>query len=120
MLSLFPSLLAFDQVAPFIVRLALASVFVFWAYRAFRDTRATAHTKAIGLIEGLAGIFILIGLWTQGAALVAAIDLAIRIGHKIGSRSFLTDGINYYLLLLALSLTLLVTGPGFLGFDLPL
>ena len=72
------------------------------------------------MIEGVAGILMLIGLWTQGAALVIIVDLIIRLVAKIKSRSFLTDGVNYYLFMLVIAISLLLTGPGILSFDLPL
>jgi uncharacterized membrane protein YphA (DoxX/SURF4 family) len=76
--------------------------------------------KAIGIIEGVAGILLVIGLWTQVAALVVFVDLVIRLVERIMKKAFLTDGVNYYLVLLVMAISLMVTGAGWIAFDLPL
>ena len=76
--------------------------------------------KIVAIIEAVVGILLLIGLWTQLAALVVILDLIIRLIRKIKNRSFLSNGVNYYLILLVMAISLLVTGAGFLAFDLPL
>ncbi|MDE2041172.1 MAG: hypothetical protein KGI59_02220 [Patescibacteria group bacterium] len=119
MLSVFPYMLSFTRLGPTLVRLGLAAVFLFWTYRSLRG-RASTNARLIGLFEGVVGGLILIGLWTQVAALLAAVDLIIRIVGRVRNRAFLTDGVNYYVLLLLIALSLVVTGPGFFAFDLPL
>ena len=120
MLSIFPTLLSFTRLAPFMIRLALGLVFVFWAYKSYKGTKSSSKSKTIGTVEGIAGILLVIGMWTQLAALYAVIDLLVRLFDRFKNKAFLTDGVNYYLLLLVMALTLLVTGAGFLAFDLPL
>jgi uncharacterized membrane protein YphA (DoxX/SURF4 family) len=120
MLSAFPYLLSWGELAPLIIRATLGSIFIYWAYRAFRKGPATLQTKIVAVAECIAGILLVIGLWTQVAALFAAIDLVMRLVERIRSKAFLTDGVNYYLVLLVLALSLLVTGAGFMAFDLPL
>lgn len=120
MLSLFPSLLSWQEASPLVIRLVLGAVLIHWAYRGLRASGAAAQLKALAVVEGLAGIMLVVGLWTQLAALVAAIDLLVRLIGRIMKKSFLTDGVNYYLILLVLSLSLLVTGAGWLAFDLSL
>ena len=119
MLSFFPSLLVLEGFAPLLLRIALGSVFVFWAYRKLRSRE---NTKRIigGAIEAIIGVFLIVGFLTQLAALISAIILSIHIIAKIKKKEFLTDGVNYYLILLFISLALLLTGAGFIAFDLPL
>lgn len=119
-LSLFPSLLTYQQAAPLIIRIILAAVLIHWAYRELKNPVATIHAKGLCLIEGVVGILLFIGLYTQGAALVAAIDLLVRLINRITKKAFLTDGVNYYLILLVLAVSLMLTGAGFYAFDLPL
>lgn len=119
-LSLFPTLLSWGRLAPLLLRLSLGAVLVFWAYRTFKNSAAPAKDKAIGIIEFISGILLVIGLWTQAAALVAIVDLAIRLFERITKKAFLTDGVNYYLILLAIAISLILTGPGLGAFDLPL
>jgi len=98
----------------------LGAIFLFWAYRTLFRPESTINSKAVGLIEGVAGVLLIVGLWTQVAALVALIDFIVRLIGKIMRKAFLTDGVNYYLVLLVLALSLIVTGAGWLAFDLPL
>lgn len=120
MLSAFPPLLSYSQLSPFFLRIGLGAVLLFWLYRALREPNSSTKNKALGIFEGIIGLLILIGLWTQVAALVVIIDLVVRIVNKIMKKAFLTDGVNYYFILLIMALSLIVTGAGWLAFDLPL
>ncbi|MEK7463722.1 MAG: hypothetical protein AAB610_01210 [Patescibacteria group bacterium] len=119
MLSIFPSLLAFEGFAPLLLRLTVGAVFALWAYGKLKK-RTNSQDIGLGVIEALIALGLVLGTLTQIAALVAAIVLGIRLVQKIQQKAFLTDGINYYLILFIISITLLLTGPGFLAFDLPL
>jgi uncharacterized membrane protein YphA (DoxX/SURF4 family) len=120
MLSLFPSLLSWSQVSPVILRITLGCVFVYWAYTAIRSKNISTTEHVFGYIEGVVGLLLIAGLWAQGAALVACIKLIGCIIGKIRKGAFLTNGVNYYLILLAIALSILLTGAGFVAFDLPL
>jgi uncharacterized membrane protein YphA (DoxX/SURF4 family) len=120
MLSLFPSLISWSQLSPFFIRLVLGIVLLHWAYKAIRARNISSFEKIFGYLEGLAGILLVIGLWVQAAALFACIKLIICLGGKIRRKQFLTDGVNYYLILLVLAISLLLTGAGFFAFDMPL
>jgi len=119
MLSLFPSLLAFEQIAPFLLRVTLAIVFLFWAYRKLRVGGSTVG-MLYAILEALIGISLIFGFYMQLGALIAAIILGIRLLRKIGSKSFFTDGVNYYFLLFVIALSLLFLGAGAFAFDMPL
>ncbi len=120
MLSLFPSLLSWNQLSPFLIRLCLGITFIFLRYKTFKKSGATPKEKVVSVIEFVSAILILIGLWTQLAAIVIAIDMIIRLLDKAKSRAFLTDGVNYYLILFVLAISLALTGAGFFAFDMPL
>jgi uncharacterized membrane protein YphA (DoxX/SURF4 family) len=117
MLSLFPSLLALEGFAPFLLRLTLSAVFLVWAAQ---KRKGGSRDKQIAVLDLIVGILLIIGYLTQLAALVASIMLAVGLVKKIKNKKFLTDGVNYYLILLIIAITLLLTGPGFIAFDLPL
>jgi len=120
-LSILPSLLSWQQISPLLIRLTLGLVLLVESYRSVRRDSKKPATKALHLVEGLAGLLIVIGLWTQLSALFVAVDLVFRLIGKIKRKAFLTDGVNYYLLLLVMALSLLVTGAGaFWAFDMPL
>lgn len=119
MLSIFPSLFALEGFAPLLLRLTIGAVFALWAYGKLKK-RTDAQNTGLGIVEALVAISLIIGLLTQLSALVAAIILGVRLVQKIQKKAFLTDGVNYYLILFIISITLLLTGPGFFAFDLPL
>ncbi|MDE2233157.1 MAG: hypothetical protein KGJ90_03400 [Patescibacteria group bacterium] len=102
------------------IRIVLGFVFVFWAYRAFKHKGASTNMKILASAEAIAGILLVIGLYTQAAALFAALDLLVRLVDRIQKRAFLTDGVNYYLILLVMAVSLMFIGAGFFAFDLPL
>ncbi len=118
MLSLFPTLLSWSEVSPLLIRVVLGAVFLFWAYKAFRSfTNQSVNMKIVAVIELITGALLIIGLWTQGAAIVVAIDLIIRLIERAQKKAFLTDGVNYYLILLVLAVSLIITGAGIWAID---
>ncbi len=119
MFSLFPSLLHLEGFAPFLLRLTIGAVFALWAYGKLKK-RASTQDTGLGVVEALVALGLILGSYTQLAALVAAVILGARLVQKIQQKAFLTDGVNYYLILFVISVTLLFTGPGLFAFDLPL
>jgi uncharacterized membrane protein YphA (DoxX/SURF4 family) len=114
MFSIFPPLLSYTGFAPFLLRLTLGAVLGFWAYNTYKTD------KKLAVLNGALGILLVLGLYTQLASLVTAILLGIRLFSKIKAKSFLTDGVNYYLILFVISICLIFTGAGYFAFDLPL
>lgn len=121
MLTIFPSLLAFEQLAPTLVRITLAIILIHWAYKGLSvDKKKLTPIKIVHTLEGIAGLMLFFGLWTQIGALIVIVDMIVKLYHKVTKKAFLTDGVNYYFLVLILALTLLVTGAGLFAMDLPL
>jgi uncharacterized membrane protein YphA (DoxX/SURF4 family) len=122
MLSLFPSLLAYQQVGPFVIRVVSGATLAWFGYQKIkgRGTSSGSNSVTYGCVEIFLSVFLIIGLFTQLAALLNAIILLIKLGLKARDGKLLSDGVNYYILLLVMCLSLMVTGPGFLAFDLPL
>ena len=120
MLSTFPTLLSWSELAPTMIRITLGLVLLYWAFKTFTSKSVISKDGAVAAIEALAGALLIIGLYTQIAALVIMVDLLVRSVRKIMSRAFFTSGINYYFILLIMALSLLVSGAGLLAFDLPL
>lgn len=120
MLSVFPYLLSFQSLSPFIIRLTLGGVFLYWSFKTFSKKRLDAQTKAIGLIESLASLLLVVGLWTQIASFIIIVDLVSRLYFKFKNKQLFSDGVNYYFILLVLAISLLFSGAGFLAFDLAL
>jgi len=107
MLSVFPELFNYSQIAPFILRLALAIVLARFGYLAIFKTIAKKE-KAIGIVQGLASIFLFLGFLTQIAGL-----LAIATIFNIKSKTL-------KLMIVAVAVSLILLGPGLFSVDLPL
>jgi uncharacterized membrane protein YphA (DoxX/SURF4 family) len=121
-LSLFPSLLSYERIAPFIIRVVLGITLIWFGYYKLkkRGQSSGSNSALYGAVEVITGIFLVIGLYTQLAALINALILVIKLGFKAREGKFLSDGINYYILLLAMAISLLFLGAGAYAFDLPL
>ena len=122
MLSLFPSLLSWSQISPLIIRLTLGITLAWFGYQKIRGKgKSSGSNSAVyGGVEIFVSIFLIIGLFTQLAALVNAIILIIKLGFKAREGKLLSDGVNYYIILLVMCVSLMVTGAGLFAFDLPL
>jgi uncharacterized membrane protein YphA (DoxX/SURF4 family) len=117
MTNAFPTLMALGLLAPFIIRIVAGAAFL---HLGAKRVRVSGYMKGLGILEIIGGALLILGLWTQVAALVLSIILVVKLIQKIDAGKFLSAGVNYYILLLALTLSLVLTGAGFLAFDLPL
>jgi len=134
MLSVFPEFLTYSLVAPFILRVVLGAIFInlgvlkFTSEKSrwsiFLDGVKLRPTKFIlpifALTEIIGGAFLVVGFLTQVMALIFAIITFAELSIEFREETFLKRNIVFYLLLCAISLSLLFSGAGFLAFDLPL
>jgi len=122
MLSIFPSLLTYEQIGPTIIRLVLGIVLAYFGYKKMmnKGMSSGSNARAYGAVEIIVAIFLIIGLFTQLAALLNAVILVIKLSFKARNKALLSDGINYYILLLTMAVAVVFMGPGFLAFDLHL
>lgn len=121
--ALFPALLSYHFFAPLILRIILALTFIHFGKHKIRQSTeyvALKFAKTIGWTEVILGALLIVGIFTQLVAGLVSIILVIQLLHKIKSKAFLTDGVNYYLILLVIAISLILTGPGHYAFDLPL
>ena len=116
MLSLWPNLFDFQLAAPLLLRLAAAVSLTWLGYSLIKS--GTNKQKLLGSILGLGSLLLIVGLWTQPTALVLFLITAGLLIHKPAGATF--QHRLFYLLLAVILLSLLVLGPGFLAFDLPL
>lgn len=134
MLSVFPTLLAYQVIGATLLRIALGAVFLVLGYRAFGSEKSRlisfCHSLRIplgyfwvilfALVEILTGIFLLAGLYTQIAAIVAiVISLKLLILNSFG-KNLTSQAPSFYFLTMIIATSLLFLGPGLLAFDLPL
>ena len=114
MLSLFPEILFLAPFSALIIRVAVAALLAYAAWTHVAERNATV--RALSFFEGLVGAAILVGAWTQAAAILAAIFFVLPFVSS-RMRLFATSTL---LVALVLCASLIVTGAGALAFDLPL
>ena len=134
MLSVFPDLLNYSLLAPFILRVVLGLIFLDLGILIFKSEKArwvasfetlglrpaTFFVPLYGALQIMGGVLLIIGLWTQVAALAFAIFTGIELYIEWRAREVLKRDMVFYILLFAISVSLLLTGPGAYAFDLPL
>ncbi len=122
MLSLFPSLLTYGRLGPFIIRGVLGITLAYFGYLKIMNRGRSSGSNSVryGIVEVFISAFLIIGLYTQLAALINALILVIKLVFKAKQKALFSDGINYYVLLLVMAISLLFTGAGAFAFDLPL
>lgn len=132
MLNPFPDLLVLSFFAPTILRLMLALVFLGGAYAQWRRTEELAQLR-LPLIGGGAwvvrlsiaahlaiGVMFLFGYYTQIAALGGLVAGLKGIVWATRYPRFFPLRRLEYVFILAISLSLLISGAGGFAFDLPL
>ncbi len=132
MLNPFPSLLNLTFFAPLIVRVVAAGVILYMAHvhRVRRPELVKLLSPIVGrkagtlvwlviVLEAATGILLLVGLYTQYAAIVGII-LSIRSLLAIPHRALSPFDRAADVLLLGICVSLLLTGAGAFAFDIPL
>ena len=133
MLSLFPQILFLGPLGITLIRVAVGLMVVYIGYSLFEESSVVAREKFFiigrcpawlaktgGVVQIVVGLFLVIGLWTQAAAILAGI-LALKCliwGKRYEKIIPISRAASF--LLLAISLCLLVSGAGSFAFDLPL
>jgi hypothetical protein len=133
MLSLFPGLLFLAPLATTLIRVAAGLTFAYIALRMILTRSTISGTKVIivghvymwmvwlsAIVTFAVGALLIVGLWTQAAALVG---MFIALKHGLGVRSYsdiLPLAGSGYVLLFIICLSLLFSGAGAFAFDLPL
>ncbi len=132
MLNPFPDLLMFGFFGPTVLRIVAALVFVYLAYAHFHNKTAIARIKfpvlqggmwvawAAIVVELLVAAGLFFGYYTQYVALVGILG---ALKHMVWRNSYPVFFIlprTTSILLVAILLSLLVTGAGALAFDIPL
>lgn len=114
MLSFFPELLYLGPFAGFLIRLALAALFFISASRRVRATPVIL--KIFGAVDGVIALALIVGFATQLASLAAFVCLT----YWFFKRDVSPFPRSTVALAGAMSLSLLILGPGPFAFDLPL
>ena len=122
MLSLLPDLLDFASIAPIFLRLALGGTFLGYGLRELFKPKylPSSYARIVGTWDSLIGALLIIGLFTQVAALLAGLELIGYLIIRLANKTKMSIPIDYLLVMLAIALSLILLGPGLLAFDLPL
>ena len=133
MLSLFPQILFLAPAGTALLRIAAGLAYLYVAYFLWSEQKALAQERLplIGslppwlasiasLLFAAIGVLLIVGLWTQCAALLAA--LASLKGALFAKKypRIVPLSRAAYLFLFVICLSLVVSGAGAFGFDLPL
>lgn len=133
-LNLFPELLTLEPLAPLILRVALGLIVMNIGYLKWRSEgpqfkiffealnlpNKDSVIKGFGLLEVIVGLSLFVGIFTQLAALILVLISGIELFAEYKESSLVKRDIVFYILVFAISLSLLFTGAGAFSFDLPL
>src|SRR3990167_2190796 len=134
MLNVFPSFLTYSFLAPFILRIVVGLIFLDLGVLKFRTEKeswlrsfdtlgirpADLFLPVYALIQIIGGILLIIGAYTQVAALAFVISTLIELYIEWKAGEVLKRDLVFYILILAISLSLLLSGAGAYAVDIPL
>jgi uncharacterized membrane protein YphA (DoxX/SURF4 family) len=128
MLSMFPTLLAYPMIGATILRIAVAIAVLILGRKTLLAAKSLQKSgvgtqsiaKAVSIVEILIGLFILIGLWTQVAALLLALLSGILYFTRTRHSAFAIESSLLYIFLALSSLSILFFGAGIIAIDLSL
>jgi uncharacterized membrane protein YphA (DoxX/SURF4 family) len=132
--SLFPDLLNFRDIAPTILRLTLALIFINLGFlklhgerkgwlmflRAVNIPFPKFVNSTVAIIEIVGGLMFIVGLYTQVVAIILGLLGLLQIFIESKEESLIRRSFVFYFLVIAICLSLLLTGPGIMAIDLPL
>lgn len=120
--SLFPAFFDYQFLGVFLLRVALGIVFVHLWYK--HSTGSHANKKYFNIVFpflGIAGALFIIGLYTQGAAIVAGALMSLAAFLKWRKNpAYLHEPMAFYVLLAITSFMFIFFGAGAFAVDLPL
>jgi putative oxidoreductase len=134
MLNPFPDLLTYSLLAPFILRVVAGLIFMDLGVLAFKNEKERwlvslstlkipnpkLTLKILGGIEIIGGIMFILGFYTQIAALILALLTFTETYIEYKEPLLLKRNFVFYIMLLAIVLSLLLSGAGAFAIDLPL
>lgn len=130
----FPDFLVYSLLAPFFIRIVVGFVFINLGALSFRNEKRSWEislktlnipspqiaVKILGAIELASGIMLVLGFYTQIAALVLALLTFAECYVEYKDSAIIKRNFVFYLLVLSILLSLLFSGAGAFAIDLPL
>lgn len=134
MLNVFPDLLIYSLLAPTIIRVVAGFTFLNTGILKFSREKnrwiisleeikvwnPSVGLKVLASVEIVGGLLLIVGAWTQICALVLGVFTALAFYIEYKDPSILKRNLPFYLLLLAMIISLLFSGAGAYALDLPL
>ena len=134
MLNPFPDLLTYSLLAPFILRIVVGLIFIDLGVLAFKSEKEKwivsfstlrvpnpkLAVKIFGAIEVALGIMLILGFYTQIAALILGLLTFTEAYVEYKEPVILKRNLIFYVMLFAIVLSLLFSGAGAYAIDLPL
>lgn len=134
MLNPFPEVLSYGLIAPVLLRLCAGLFFIIFGIQKLRGGKegsilffealglrpAKIYTLVLGGVQIITGALLVLGLATQVAGIITAIIALVSYIVKMCRPEMGLRPANIYLLLFVICASLVLSGAGFLAFDLPL
>ena len=122
MLNTFPDLLTLSFMAPLILRIFVGSYFLkqAWIELIKYKKRKTNSPSLLRILGAIGGVLLLAGFLTQVTSLFLILIVIFNIIFRIRNKKLKEEKLDFYLLLLAILLSLVLSGAGFLAVDMPL
>ena len=133
MLNLFPELLTYSLLAPFILRVVLGFTLInlgllklgtekenwqFLIENFVSKKFSSSIIKIVAVVEITGGFLLILGMYTQVLALIFSALILIHLLLDIKEESLVKRNLVFYLLILAISISLLFSGAGAFAVDL--
>ncbi len=122
MLNTFPDLLTLSFMAPLILRTFVGAYFLkqAWIELITHTRKKTNSPKLLRILGALLGILLIIGIFTQITSLFLILIVIFNLISKIKNKKLNEEKLDFYVLILGVLLSLVLSGAGFLAFDMPL
>lgn len=134
MLNPFPDLLIYSLLGPFILRVVAGLIFVNLGLLAFKGEKErwkvslstlripnpALSVKILGALEIAAGLMLVLGFYTQISSLILALLTFSEAYIEYKDPAILKRNFVFYTMLLAIVVSLLLTGAGAFAIDIPL
>ena len=132
--NFFPELFSFSLLAPLILRVAVGLIFLNlgslklgkerkdWnnSFKLLKLVPPGFFTGLFGIIETIGGLLLIVGAYTQVAALILGVISLFELMIEHEEESILKRDFVFYFLLTAICASLLLTGAGTFAIDIPL
>ena len=122
MLNTFPDLLTLSFIAPLILRVFAGSYFIkqAWIELIKHKRRKTNSPRLTRILGAIGGVLLLVGFLTQVTSLFLILIVIFNIILRVKNKKIKENKLDFYILILGVLLSLVLSGAGFLAIDLPL